>query len=685
MTTVRPRPATWMFWVAILVFAAHAANYLYFFVDDEAIPYVYAQNLLHGKGLIYNAIEGRVEGYSDFLHVWLAAAILGVVRAVHLPALSVFFFGKALSLACGLAVVTTAWVVLRRVVDNRWAIASGLAVVVLAPPLAVWSCSSLETVPFALTVILLAGALMLRLDTQAAIAAILVVLERIDGFVYAGALIGAFVAAAHPERRRAVLRRTVLPLAIAFTAYHAWRVFYFRHALPAPVASKVWYKLRPHGELVVKTPETSYIRRFANLYGWPASIAMGAAAVTGLAAGGTLRWLSLALVTLTCYVAVVGDWMFGFRFFVPLIPLFGIFAALAIDRMAARRPRAAAAVAVLATMYLATVANRFLDSYRETEHAGSFLHGPSFDVRRYLWPFYDLYEASRTLVRPGEIIAYNQAGFIPFMLDANNLDDLGICSRFYADLPTTDLYFTEVGRYAPLTNSPTLRAGHAYLLYENARFVIARTDILWRANGDEIPAALFGGFYDLVQVDASGENAIYRRSGKSAGEYVTDPSAFDENVAHVSYVRRATIDGVAVPRTELQRRLAFLRDEASDFRVPRAVTVTVDFADRDEYVREVAVRQMSGTPGAIVTIALVDTGGRTVHRASVVLSGSVQESRSAVRQRSAARRLVLQLESPGGDAHVRITDLRVQGQRQALADFIRRRLPFPAPSSDIAR
>jgi hypothetical protein len=97
------------------------------------------------------------------------------------------------------------------------------------------------------------------------------------------------------------------------------------------------------------------------------------------------------------------------------------------------------------------------------------------------------------------------------------------------------------------------------------------------------------------------------------------------------------------------------------------------------------VRQMSGTPGAIVTIALVDTGGRTVHRASVVLSGSVQESRSAVRQRSAARRLVLQLESPGGDAHVRITDLRVQGQRQALADFIRRRLPFPAPSSDIAR
>ena len=70
---------------ALVLFTAHALNYLYFFVDDEAIPYVYAQNLLHGKGLIYNTIEGRVEGYSDFLHIWVATVILTVVRALQLP------------------------------------------------------------------------------------------------------------------------------------------------------------------------------------------------------------------------------------------------------------------------------------------------------------------------------------------------------------------------------------------------------------------------------------------------------------------------------------------------------------------------------------------------------------------------------------------------------------------------
>jgi hypothetical protein len=44
--------------VASVLFLAHAARYLYFFVDDEAIPFVYARNLLRGRGLVYTAFEG---------------------------------------------------------------------------------------------------------------------------------------------------------------------------------------------------------------------------------------------------------------------------------------------------------------------------------------------------------------------------------------------------------------------------------------------------------------------------------------------------------------------------------------------------------------------------------------------------------------------------------------------------
>src|SRR5205814_9802514 len=99
----------------------------------------------------YSTIEGRVEGYSDFLHVGVATFILALVRALHLPKITVFFVGKAWSLACGAAIIILVWVVLRRLRIHATAAMTGLAFLALAPPLAVWSCSSLETIPFALT------------------------------------------------------------------------------------------------------------------------------------------------------------------------------------------------------------------------------------------------------------------------------------------------------------------------------------------------------------------------------------------------------------------------------------------------------------------------------------------------------------------------------------------------------
>ena len=56
-------------WVAALVvFLLHAFGYLYYFVDDEGIPFVIAQNVLDGHGPVYNPQDGHVEGYSDFVH-----------------------------------------------------------------------------------------------------------------------------------------------------------------------------------------------------------------------------------------------------------------------------------------------------------------------------------------------------------------------------------------------------------------------------------------------------------------------------------------------------------------------------------------------------------------------------------------------------------------------------------------
>src|SRR5512143_2000907 len=115
LTVLPPgRVPRWVLLAAVALFLVYAANFLYFFVDDEAIPYVYAQNVLNGRGLTYNVAESPTEGYSDFLHVWVCTFILALVRGLHLSKITVFFIGKGFSLAAGVGIIAMTWVLVRR-------------------------------------------------------------------------------------------------------------------------------------------------------------------------------------------------------------------------------------------------------------------------------------------------------------------------------------------------------------------------------------------------------------------------------------------------------------------------------------------------------------------------------------------------------------------------------------------
>ena len=56
----------WILFAALTIFLVVALNFFNFFVDDEAIPLVYAQNLIRGRGLPYAAVEGRIEATPIF-------------------------------------------------------------------------------------------------------------------------------------------------------------------------------------------------------------------------------------------------------------------------------------------------------------------------------------------------------------------------------------------------------------------------------------------------------------------------------------------------------------------------------------------------------------------------------------------------------------------------------------------
>jgi hypothetical protein len=124
------------------------------------------------------------------------------------------------------------------------------------------------------------------------------------------------------------------------------------------------------------------------------------------------------------------------------------------------RPRVAAAVVVIWSVALGGVAYDFWH-----------LTAPSLDAARFFAPYYQIYLEARKYAEAGDTIAYNQPGFVPFMLGACNIDDLGIVTKCYAKLPTTDMVFTEVGRHSPLTGRPVLTASETYTLSRAPRLL----------------------------------------------------------------------------------------------------------------------------------------------------------------------------------------------------------------------
>jgi hypothetical protein len=659
----------------VAIFALHALNYAHFFVDDEAIPFVYAQNLLDTHRLAYNPDDGPVEGYSDFLSIWIDLAVLGMVRELGASRLWVFAFTKLLAFLCGMGLIVVTCRVLTRQFPDRRPVVAGMVFIVLAGPLAVWSMSGMETTMFALFVATLVAGLLdadrpdARVERVILVGVVGMLLCRIDGFVWVGALLLPFLVSVGRARRRQLLTRVVLPAGATFLAYGAWRVWYFGEILPMPVYAKVLYKLGGHRALVSNDPPERYVIAFLRAYRWLPAALLGLAVVRAGNGSRSMRALAVGIVLVTAYLWVVGDWMFGFRFFVPLLAPLAFLAGAAFEGFPRRFPRAAATALVVWTLALGTVAHGFWLRYEGEQRRGSWLAEPGIDPARFFRPFYQVYKQASLFVKAGDTIAYNQAGFVPFMLGARNIDDLGVCTKFYAKLPTTDIVFTEVGRYSPLTGSPALRASEVYTLARAPRLLLVPADNIRSANQGAIPPRVLGGAYRL----------LYRT--RTVAAYVPDgplpPPAgargYLENLAHTSHLREAWAGGRLLAQSEYLDSLRYLRGGRARLRFDGTYAARLMFSAADEDVCALEVGGITSAGAAAITLRLVDHRGRTVVEDRVQLA--VRDRRNLhVELEPAVRAAALFIDIVGaapGPQAVDLEDLRVQGQSAALKRFVR--------------
>ena len=288
-------------------------------MDDSYISYRYAQNLYHGNGLVYNALEPAVEGYSNFL--W---------TVLHVPGVALFedpmFYSKGLGV---LLLVVNLWLVFRLigilVPKGGGYQCLGLIVLLSSPGFVYWHLVGMEAPLY--TTFLLAALLAWVKEEQSGkvglawLAWLGLLLTRIDAPVVVATVAACLLAGVIFERNNRSWRRFVTTyglIALGYGLYTASRYVYFGDLLP----NTYYAKLFDTSDRTARgLAHLGSIARFHPLLLLlPFSVWRGRH--LPLLQRRFLFVSAIVIVVQLAYIVYVGgDWMPLHRFYVPFAPL----------------------------------------------------------------------------------------------------------------------------------------------------------------------------------------------------------------------------------------------------------------------------------------------------------------------------------------------------------------------------
>ena len=315
-TTAAGTQRRWFTWVTLFsaatVFLGHSWLYRRYLVDDAYITFRFVQQWVNGNGLVFNVGE-RVEGYYNFL--WIVALAPFAWAGVDLV-----LAAKVLGVGCSLVALLLTW---------RFAThlgMPGIAALLMAAsaPFAAWAMGGLETMLFAMLVVI-AAYLFVREEEAArggwsGLWFGLLALTRPEGLLYGGVAVLLRLWSLWQERRWPARRdwvRAALLIGIVVT-YFAWRYNYYGYLLPNTVYAKSM-GLHPRAPL-----EGFY-------YLYESVMALGGVALIVLPVAMLLDqrrwhvaeryWLSASGALALFMLISGGDWMLFNRFAVHGLPL----------------------------------------------------------------------------------------------------------------------------------------------------------------------------------------------------------------------------------------------------------------------------------------------------------------------------------------------------------------------------
>lgn len=354
--------------LSVVVLAVHFL-WLQVVAEDAYITFRFSQNLASSEGLVWNAGEPPVEGYTNFLWVIVGAVVIRLGLDIALVSQVLGFLA-----AVGTVVIVYDWA-RRHLVMPPLLAAIPLSFLVASGPFAAWAGSGMETTIFGFLITL--GCYMFvnywrEADHQqllwASLAFVLAAMTRPEGvvvFCILGAL--GLLLSLGGDRHR--WQHFMVPLAVflvLFGAYFLWRYSYFGWLLPNTFYAKTG------GGLDQMKRGIRYAMLFYLYFVAPMGLVLIALLVAGRAplkqrlsalrpseilsaplAWGrrNVAWLAplVVVAVYSAYIAVVGgDYMAMFRFFAPITPLICLVggAALAALWRDVRGPLPGAALAV---------------------------------------------------------------------------------------------------------------------------------------------------------------------------------------------------------------------------------------------------------------------------------------------------------------------------------------------------
>ncbi|MBU9369486.1 hypothetical protein KTE69_14020 [Burkholderia multivorans] len=373
-------------------------------IDDAYITLRYSLNFATGNGPVFNPGE-HVEGYSNF--TWMA-----ILAAADKLSLSMPIVMKVLSVIAGLCTII---IVGEKAKSEFGRLSSLSCALILAAStfFAMWSTDGLETMFYTCLVSALAVILTQPTVRPALIGCLgaAIALTRPEGIMF-GLLAGAYV-----TYRRGIKdgASVFLPILIGVGGYEIFRLSYFGELVSNTALAKVHTTprviLRGLTYLYDFNAESGYVLLPLALAGAIIHRRTAIAQIASSFIGAQILFLAVS----------GGDFMYGYRFVMPIFPLIALMATSILFQVgseiyaAARFGWAFTVLWIVAFQYHALPPKHFaLDNLTERRST-------HFQVARYI----------DSLTTSSDTVVLSEAGIIPYGIRARVYDYLGLTSPYW--------------------------------------------------------------------------------------------------------------------------------------------------------------------------------------------------------------------------------------------------------------